>query len=578
MDAFDLRGEILRALSASGRKVIAKNGRVQFSCTRHDDATPSAWLGDHAWGCFACDIELPLRDLASDLGVAVPARGFSLEDYADAKGFAIADLERWGCKTVTNQWGVSVVGIPYRDASGAILRWKHRHRSGTYWDGKGGRSYLYGLDVLAKQPSAPVILVEGESDCHAAWSHGVLAVGVPGAGAWKSEYAEHLRGRDLFVWQEPDAGGAAFVRKVAGDFPQAKVIEARDGEGVKDLADLHKTVGREFRQALTARMAAAYAAGQRPPVRIDAISPVVLDAIKDRKLAPVDAVPTPLPSWNQKCRDAGGGVGLARGWHVTVGANTGSGKSLVALNLAASALNAGESVGFLSLEMSQEQLVTRLLGIVSGVSMPSLEAGQSFSLSEWRTAAQALNDLYARTGGMVYVNREQVSKLEDVLAAMRFLHESHGCRYLVVDYMQLAFVQGARSILDATQQVSHSIRDLARSLGVVSVALSQFNRETSANREAPPTPQGLMGGSPLENDSDQVILLDHSEYVRNEHTNSATTRLLLAKNRHGPQAIIPVRWDYRTLRLRELVGDAVAPAPEERGEAWEPDESTRGAA
>ena len=39
---------------------------------------------------------------------------------------------------------------------------------------------------------------------------------------------------------------------------------------------------------------------------------------------PVDAVPTPLPTWNMHCRDDGGGVGLARGWHVTIGAATGT--------------------------------------------------------------------------------------------------------------------------------------------------------------------------------------------------------------------------------------------------------------
>jgi hypothetical protein len=61
-----------------------------------------------------------------------------------------------------------------------------------------------------------------------------------------------------------------------------------------------------------------------------------------------------------------------------------------------------------------------------------------------------------------------------------------------------------------------------------------------------------MGGSPLENDSDQVLLLDHSQYDRDYENQTATTRALLCKNRHGPAAIIPVRWDYRSLRLREM--------------------------
>ena len=68
---------------------------------------------------------------------------------------------------------------------------------------------------------------------------------------------------------------------------------------------------------------------------------MVLRHINKVKLDPVDAVPTPLPGWNNHCRDEGGGVGIARGWHVVVAGNTGLGKSLLSLNLAAGAIKHG---------------------------------------------------------------------------------------------------------------------------------------------------------------------------------------------------------------------------------------------
>ncbi|HEY9227406.1 MAG TPA: DnaB-like helicase C-terminal domain-containing protein, partial [Gemmatimonadaceae bacterium] len=82
----------------------------------------------------------------------------------------------------------------------------------------------------------------------------------------------------------------------------------------------------------------------------------------------------------------------------------------------------------------------------------------------------------------------------------------------------------------------------------------QFNRATSANNEHPPTPEGLMGGSPIENDSDQVILLDHSQYERiNDHGNVyALAPLILAKNRHGSMTEIPIKMDFRCLRITEV--------------------------
>ena len=64
-------------------------------------------------------------------------------------------------------------------------------------------------------------------------------------------------------------------------------------------------------------------------------------------------------SWNRRCRDEGGGVGLAHGWHVTIAAKSGTGKSILALNIAARAIECGERVAFLSLEMSRAQVATR---------------------------------------------------------------------------------------------------------------------------------------------------------------------------------------------------------------------------
>ena len=86
---------------------------------------------------------------------------------------------------------------------------------------------------------------------------------------------------------------------------------------------------------------------------------------EERQASPVEAVPTPLESWNRMSGDDGGRIGIARGWFVTVGGNPGYGKSVLALNLSYSALAARESVGFISLEMSPEQLADRFYAIAT---------------------------------------------------------------------------------------------------------------------------------------------------------------------------------------------------------------------
>ena len=295
-----------------------------------------------------------------------------------------------------------------------------------------------------------------------------------------------------------------------------------------------------------------------------------LDHLLDMKQRPIDAVPTPFRAWNVRCRDFGGGVGLARGWHVTLAGNPGHGKSLGALNLTGAGIRHGEQVGWCSLEMEWHQLTTRLMAIESGERVQFLEPGAFLDPVIHKRAAYALDRIKEETGGSVWVNAREISELQDVEDSILELHEKHGCRFIIVDYMQLVDVLGVHDRIEAVTMISHAVRRLAKRLKIITVGLSQFNRETAKNYEDSPTPQGLMGGSPLENDSDQIILIDHSTYQRNTFGNSARQTLLLAKNRHGSLHKIECVWDYDTLRIRQA--DDIP--PEDRGEAWEPSHPT----
>jgi replicative DNA helicase len=248
---------------------------------------------------------------------------------------------------------------------------------------------------------------------------------------------------------------------------------------------------------------------------------------------PVDAVPTPLPKWNRHCRDDGGGVGLARGWHVTVGANTGYGKTLLAINMAATAIEHGEHVGFVSLEMSRSQIATRLYAIITRTSVEPLERGSSFSPGVAKQVARKLAEIRERTGGSFFVNEEPVFDLKLMRDLMRRFREEHGCRWFAVDYIQLAAARDFDTLLAQVTNVSSAVREFAKTIG---------------DHDNPPTPQGLMGGSPIENDSDQVLLLDHTHFKKSGY--DVETYVILGKNRHGAQGSFPIAWN-RTLRVRE---------------------------
>lgn len=288
----------------------------------------------------------------------------------------------------------------------------------------------------------------------------------------------------------------------------------------------------------------------------------VLDRMADEKERPVEATPTPWPSWNTACRSAGGGIGIARGWHVVIGARSGAGKSLVGCALAAHAIQHGERVGLLSLEMTQIEIQTRIMAIVARANIRTLEHGTTFDRSEWERASRELQRIYQEQQGLIIINREIPPNLRGIADTVEHLVTHREVRYLIVDYLQLAAIGGGRAseILDRVTEVSHFVRGVAKRHRVTTIGLSQLNRETSKSTEQP-RKEGLMGGSPLENDADQVLLLDHSRVSRDVHTGAVLSYAILDKNRHGPPVEIPTYLSTTTLAITERLPDEVEEKP-----------------
>ena len=277
---------------------------------------------------------------------------------------------------------------------------------------------------------------------------------------------------------------------------------------------------------------------------------------EERQASPVEATPTPLASWNRMCGDDGGRVGIARGWFVTLGGNPGYGKSVIALNMAYFALVARESVGFISLEMSPEQLAARFYAIATGTNIRELERGDGFSREGFGTVREKLQRIQLDAGlADFFVNRDPLHHVTDVLAHMEALRKAT-VKWFVVDYMQLVGTGDDENIYKQTTEVATALRLFAHKNQVTVLGLSQFNRRTSADYSQSPRAQALHGGMSLEANSDQVALLDHSRYEQDGlEPHLARTWLIIDKNRHGPRGSIPIEWNYKTLSIREARED-----------------------
>jgi putative DNA primase/helicase len=222
---------LLAALDARGAAARRSGSGWIARCPAHEDAKASLSIGEGADGrallkCFAgCSVEDVTRALGLDLTDLFPdtthARAGSrpghvtVDALAAAKCLPAAFLRGLGLRD-----GRQGVEIPYRDATGKTIATKRRTalaaKEGSFWP-RGVPLMAYGLDRLdAARAGGWVFFVEGESDCWTLWNHGLPALGIPGASAARVLAAEHVEGFGrVYMVQEPDNGGEAFMRGVA---------------------------------------------------------------------------------------------------------------------------------------------------------------------------------------------------------------------------------------------------------------------------------------------------------------------------------------------------------------------------
>ena len=178
---------------------------------------------------------------------ATPAQPCTLEAYAEARKLPVEFLQEIGLSTVSYM-GRKAVRMPYLTGDGGedavrlrLALEKSPEGDDRFRWRKGSKPALYGLWRLERVREAGyVVLVEGESDCHTLWHHGIEALGVPGAANWKAGWADHLEGvGKVYAVIEPDAGGETFGERLTATPALRDRLRLVELDGAKDVSELH---------------------------------------------------------------------------------------------------------------------------------------------------------------------------------------------------------------------------------------------------------------------------------------------------------------------------------------------------
>lgn len=253
-------------------------------------------------------------------------------------------------------------------------------------------------------------------------------------------------------------------------------------------------------------------------------------------------------------------VQMGAGDLVIVGARPGMGKTSFAMNIGVNAAKAsGKAVCIFSLEMSGEQLVTRILSSEAMIDSYSLRSGQ-LKPEQWDNIAGVITNL---SGCEIYVDDTSAITATDMKAKLRRIPN---LGMVIIDYiglMQSTINTDNRAV--AVGEISRNLKIMAKDFGIPIICCAQLNRGTESRPGAgkKPTLADLRDSGSIEQDADIVLFLYRDEYYKdisgsNDEAaaeSANTAEVIIAKNRHGSVGNVKMGWIGQFTKFRTLEED-----------------------
>lgn len=245
-------------------------------------------------------------------------------------------------------------------------------------------------------------------------------------------------------------------------------------------------------------------------------------------------------------------TGLNRSDLILLAARPGMGKTSFALNIAKSVAGPQKfTVAFFSLEMSKEQLASRLLSTEALVEGTKLRTGK-LSDEEWQRII-AGGDILSKMN--LYLDDTPGITVPAMKAKLRRLRNLD---LVVIDYLQLMST-GRRGDGNRVQEISEITRNLkimAKELNVPVICLSQLSRASEQRTDHRPQLSDLRDSGSIEQDADIVLFLYREGYYAKEGSPEAnpaadqnSAECLVAKNRHGEARAVKLHWQGQFMRF-----------------------------
>ena len=236
---------------------------------------------------------------------------------------------------------------------------------------------------------------------------------------------------------------------------------------------------------------------------------------------------------------------------ILVAARPAMGKTAFVLNIAHEvAVKKKKTTAIFSLEMSKEQLVTRMIAMDSLVNSQKIMTGQ-LAEDEWDKIADSTETI---AEAPLFIDDNSAITIADLRSKCRKLKQNNDLSLIIIDYLQLmSTTKHVESRQQFISDMSRSLKVLARELDVPVIALSQLNRAVDSRTDHKPVLADLRESGAIEQDADVVMFIYRDDYYNPDTEKKGIADIIIAKQRKGSVGSVELVWlqDYTKFANKE---------------------------
>ncbi len=248
--------------------------------------------------------------------------------------------------------------------------------------------------------------------------------------------------------------------------------------------------------------------------------------------------------------------GFQKSDFIVIAGRPSMGKTALALSIARNAaVEYKKAVAFFSIEMSNEQLVIRLLSSEAKIDGNKVRTG-NISQSDFAKIAKTIGNI---ADSPIVIDDSPALSVMELRAKARRLISEYGIQMIMVDYLQLMKSPRAESREREISMISQSLKQLAKELDIPIIALAQLNRGVESRNDKRPMLSDLRESGSIEQDSDVVCFIHRPEFYgiksfgdENNTDTEGKAEIILSKQRNGPTGSVKLAYTSQYARFDNL--------------------------